>query len=189
MQADRQLAQISKRLVKEAGRGGMEGEESEAGLRGGRQSRSRAGSRSSNARGSSRGRSQAQSRGGSQARSRSSSGGRSSGGRRSQSGHGARPLVDHEEIRQWAEERGAQPACVRGTGGRGDTGMVRLDFPGYSGGESLQPISWDDWFEKFDERGLALLVQDTTARGQKSNFNKLVKRGTLGQRPRARAAR
>jgi len=84
--------------------------------------------------------------------------------------------TDHDEIRRWAEERGARPACVRGTGGRGDTGMLRLDFPGYSGSESLQPVSWDEWFEKFDAEGLALLHQERTAGGQKSNFNKLVSR-------------
>lgn len=56
--------------------------------------------------------------------------------------------------------------------------MIRLDFPGYSGENSLEQIEWDEWLEKFDENGLALLVQDQTARGQKSNFNKLVKRGT-----------
>jgi ferritin-like metal-binding protein YciE len=50
--------------------------------------------------------------------------------------------TDHDEIRAWAEARGARPACVRGTGGRGDTGMIRLDFPGYSGAESLDEISW-----------------------------------------------
>jgi hypothetical protein len=86
--------------------------------------------------------------------------------------------TDHDEIRRWAEERQAQPACVRGTGGEGDIGMLRLDFPGYSGAESLQHINWDDWFEKFDERNLALLHQDTTAAGEKSNFNKLVSRET-----------
>jgi hypothetical protein len=56
--------------------------------------------------------------------------------------------------------------------------MIRLDFPGYSGENSLEQIEWDEWLEKFDENGLALLVQDQTARGQKSNFNKLVKRET-----------
>lgn len=86
---------------------------------------------------------------------------------------------DHEEIRRWAEERGAQPACVKRTGSRGDIGMLRLDFPGYSGEESLQPVSWDDWFEKFDERNLALVYQDTTAGGAKSNFNKLVSRESM----------
>ena len=43
---------------------------------------------------------------------------------------------DHEEIRRWAEERNAKPACVRGTGKAGDIGMIRLDFPGYSGERS-----------------------------------------------------
>jgi len=89
--------------------------------------------------------------------------------------------MDHEEIREWAEERGAHPACVRGTGGREDVGMIRLDFPGYSGERSLEHIEWDEWFDKFDDSGLALLVQDKTARGQKSNFNKLVSRGTAEQ--------
>ncbi len=62
--------------------------------------------------------------------------------------------------------------------------MIRLDFPGYSGAQSLEPISWDEWFQKFDESNLALLYQDTTARGQRSNFNKLVGRETAEQRAR-----
>lgn len=90
----------------------------------------------------------------------------------------ARPLTDHEEIRRWAEERDAKPACVRRIGGKNDIGMIRLDFPGYSGESSLEEISWEDWFQKFDESNLALLVQDKTARGQKSNFNKLVSKET-----------
>src|SRR5437763_12011056 len=90
----------------------------------------------------------------------------------------ARPLTDHDEIRRWAEERNATPSCVRRTGGNNDVGMIRLDFPGYSGENSLEEISRDEWFQKFDESNLALLVQDQTARGQQSNFNKLVSRGT-----------
>ncbi|HVW10828.1 MAG TPA: hypothetical protein VHC90_19715 [Bryobacteraceae bacterium] len=90
--------------------------------------------------------------------------------------HTSRELTSHEEIRHWAEERKAVPSCVKGTGGGKDEGMIRLDFPGYSGEQTLQEISWDDWFEKFDDNNLALLVQDTTAVGTKSNFNKLVRR-------------
>jgi hypothetical protein len=102
----------------------------------------------------------------------------------------ARPLTDHQEIRSWAEERGAKPACVRRTGGKGDVGMIRLDFPGYSGEGSLQPISWGEWFQKFDDSNLALLVQDQTAGGEQSNFNKLVSREsaeTSGERASARS--
>ncbi len=86
--------------------------------------------------------------------------------------------TDHEEIRKWAEARGAKPACVKGTGNKGDVGMLRLDFPGYSGEDSLQHISWEEWFQKFDENKLALLHQEHTADGKKSNFNKLVSRET-----------
>src|SRR5437764_14728803 len=89
-----------------------------------------------------------------------------------------RVLEDHDEIRQWAEERNASPACVRGTGGGDDVGMIRLDFPGYSGETSLQHIDWDEWLQKFDQNNLALLVEDTTSRGQKSNFNKIISRET-----------
>ena len=60
--------------------------------------------------------------------------------------------------------------------------MIRLDFPGYSGAGSLEEIGWEDWFRKFDESKLALLVQDTTSRGQKSNFNKLIGRETAERR-------
>ena len=100
------------------------------------------------------------------------------------SGHKSRHLstttTDHEEIRRWAEERGAKPACVKRTGGKGDIGIIRLEFPGAPGArdENLQPISWDEWFRKFDESNLAFVYEETTADGQKSNFNKLVKRET-----------
>lgn len=98
-------------------------------------------------------------------------------------------LTDHEAIRRWAEKRDAWPACVRRTRGRKDVGMIRLDFPGYSGAGSLQEISWDEWFEKFDDTNLALIVQNQTASGEKSNFNKIVGRDTVRGRARTRRRR
>jgi hypothetical protein len=85
----------------------------------------------------------------------------------------SRTLTDHDSIRRWADEHGARPACVMGTGDGSDVGMIRLDFEGYSGEDSLQQIGWDDWFRKFDESQLALIVDD---RGTAPNFNKLVRR-------------
>src|SRR5205085_4342792 len=94
--------------------------------------------------------------------------------------------TDHEEIRQWAEDRQGEPACVRGTGGHGDIGVLRIDFPGGEE-EKLQKISWDDWFAKFDERGLAFLYQEKTAAGKTSRFSKLVNRDTAeGQSTRGK---
>jgi ferritin-like metal-binding protein YciE len=177
METDKQLAQISKRLLKEAGRPGMA---SSPAAESGRSASSRGSSRGAQSRTRSSSRRSSLTRNSSSARS--SRGGRSSApsGRTSRS---ARPLTDHDAIRQWAEERGAQPACVRGTGGRGDTGMIRLDFPGYTGEESLEHIAWDDWFQKFDENNLALLVRG-------DNFNKLVSRegGSRRVKPKTRGA-
>lgn len=84
--------------------------------------------------------------------------------------------TDHNTIRRWAEERGGKPSAVAATSSEGDPGIIRIDFPGYSGGDSLDEISWDEWFEAFEENNLAFVYQDTTAEGERSNFNKLVSR-------------
>ncbi len=101
----------------------------------------------------------------------------------------SRVLTDHNEIREWAEERDAQPACVRGTGSEEDVGMIRLDFPGYSGETSLEPIEWEEWLQKFDENNLALLVEFETAGGETSNFNKIIGRETAASQGRKTSRR
>lgn len=93
--------------------------------------------------------------------------------------------TNHDEIMQWAEERNGKPVSVRGTGKGDDVGIIRIDFPGYSGGKSLQPISWDEFFEKFDENNLAFVYQETTSEGKISNFNKLVSRESVEQKKTA----
>jgi hypothetical protein len=88
--------------------------------------------------------------------------------------------TDCDEIQRWAEERDGKPTAVKGTShGAGDPGMIRIDFPDYSGGDKLQPISWDQWCKKFNDSNLALIIQYETADGQISHFNRLVSRDTL----------
>lgn len=91
--------------------------------------------------------------------------------------------TDHETIRRWAEDRGGRPTTVASTASD-DAGVLRIDFPGYRGVDSLQPISWDEWFRKFDEKGLAFLCQDPMSSGQPSRFFKLVSRNTVGANAR-----
>ncbi|BAM04989.1 hypothetical protein [Phycisphaera mikurensis] len=85
--------------------------------------------------------------------------------------------TDHDEIKAWAEGRGGKPATVSDTAG-GDAGVIRIMFPDDQNSDSdgLEEISWEAFFEKFDQSGLALLYQEETADGQKSSFNKLVSR-------------
>lgn len=78
----------------------------------------------------------------------------------------------HEVIRAWAEARGARPTTAPGSEHEGRVGVLRLDFPGY-GGESLEEISWDAWFEPFDERDLVFLYQERKSDGSTSNFFQL----------------
>lgn len=99
---------------------------------------------------------------------------------------GSQTTTDHDTIRRWAEERGGTPAEVESTARGDETGIIRIDFPGFSGEGKLKPISWEEWFQKFDASGLALVYQETTARGQRSNFNKLVARETAEARPEGR---
>ena len=79
---------------------------------------------------------------------------------------------NHEVIRQWAEERGASPATIPGAQGETRPRVLRLNFPGY-GGEGLEKISWEEWFEPFDERNLAFHFQEHKTDGSLSNFFRL----------------
>jgi hypothetical protein len=89
----------------------------------------------------------------------------------------AQKTTDHRRIRQWVEERGGHPAAVRSTERGGDVGLLRIDFPDYGDDSALEEISWDDFFDKFEEKQLAFLYQDKDSDGKQSRFNKLVSRG------------
>jgi hypothetical protein len=84
--------------------------------------------------------------------------------------------TDHDEIRRWVGEHDGKPASVRGTEGSDDAGVLRIDFPGGAGEDQLEHISWEDWFEKFEQSGLAFLYQQQKASGEDSTFFKLVSR-------------
>ncbi len=104
--------------------------------------------------------------------------------------------TDHNTIKKWIEERGGKPASVKRTEGKDDPGLLRVDFPGRgkdearNGGRgSLQEISWDDFFQKFDEKQLAFLYQDEMKSGQESRFFKLVSRDTAEKKEDANRER
>jgi hypothetical protein len=77
----------------------------------------------------------------------------------------------HEVIRQWAEERDGVPATVEGTEHGDHLGVLRIDFGGEN--DKLRHISWEEWFETFDSRGLNFIYQEQRSDGQQSNFFRL----------------
>ncbi|WP_207480023.1 hypothetical protein [Arenibaculum pallidiluteum] len=99
----------------------------------------------------------------------------------------AKTTNDHDEIRRWAESHGGKPAAVKRTHRSGDTGIIRIMFPDNAQSEhdSLEEISWDEFFEQFEDSQLTLLYEED------SLFNKLIGRDTAEKRAQGdnRAAR
>lgn len=94
--------------------------------------------------------------------------------------------TDHDEIRNWVEQRGGRPARVKGTETKsGSAGLLRIDYPGFSGEDSLEEITWEEFFTGFDENRLAFLYQEQTKDGSESRFSKLVERGSANESSRA----
>lgn len=91
----------------------------------------------------------------------------------------SKTTYDHDTVRQWVIDRGGVPAAVKGTGDNADIGMLRIKFPDYRGTAALTDISWDQFFQKFEDKQLALLYQETTSDGKLSRFFKFVHRPTL----------
>ncbi|MBP1884256.1 hypothetical protein [Sinorhizobium mexicanum] len=79
--------------------------------------------------------------------------------------------IDHDTIRNWAESRNGRPARVKGAT---DGGLLRIDFGPPE--DTLEKISWDEFFEIFEKNNLAFLHQDLTEDGQTSRFCKFIHR-------------
>lgn len=87
----------------------------------------------------------------------------------------SKTTTSHNEIKEWVEKRGGKPAIIKGTEDSEGGGLLRINFPGYKE-ENLKEISWDQFFEVFDDRNLKFLYQEETADGGESRFFKLITR-------------
>ena len=82
----------------------------------------------------------------------------------------AKTTTDHDEIRRWVEANNGHPARVKGTE---PGGLLRIDFDEPE--ESLEEISWEEFFELFEQNNLAFLYQEES-NGGTNRFNKLIDR-------------
>lgn len=88
----------------------------------------------------------------------------------------SKTTTDLKTIQKWAEERDGKPTRVKSTGDKKGGGLLRINFPGYLGEDTLEEISWEEWYKTFEDRELAFLYQEETAGGKESRFFKLVNR-------------
>lgn len=79
--------------------------------------------------------------------------------------------TDHDTIRKWVEVRSGHPSRVKGAK---EGGILRIDFGKPE--DSLEEISWNEFFKIFDENELAFLYQEKTEDGQTSRFSKFIAR-------------
>ncbi len=81
---------------------------------------------------------------------------------------------NHEVITRWADQRDAVPVTVPGSEHDGHLGVLRFDFErGADKEDRLEEVSWDEWFEAFDERDLVFIYQEHLSNGDDSNFFRL----------------
>lgn len=90
------------------------------------------------------------------------------------SSHESKTTDNHNTIKKWIEERDGEPALVEGIVDKEKAGeMLRIDFKDNSEGP-LNTISWEKFFEIFDENNLEFLYQGKTQDGGKSKFCKFI---------------
>lgn len=94
-------------------------------------------------------------------------------------------LTDHDAIRDWAAARAGQPAMSDPPTGLEQTEPVlRIVFgqqpyqdhdEGADRPGGVTIVDWDEWFQTFDERQLALVVHADVP-GQREQFHELIRR-------------
>ncbi len=94
---------------------------------------------------------------------------------------GSKITTNHAEIRSWALARNGKPALTSRPEVGDDRAGLCIFFSGHRSEGLQDEISWDKWLKKFDESGLAFLYQEHTAGGEKSTFNKLVRRESVDE--------
>ncbi|RFC62904.1 hypothetical protein DYI37_13185 [Fulvimarina endophytica] len=84
----------------------------------------------------------------------------------------SKQLTDHDKIKAWAADSEGRPAIVADTedGSKGP-GLLRFDHG--QDNDGLEPISWDRFFEIFEDQKLALLID---ASGDNQQFSRFVSR-------------
>ncbi len=74
--------------------------------------------------------------------------------------------TDHEQIRMWAVQHNAHPEIIENVDAQAEHPVLRLEFPGegeedLSENRSPHRVSWEEFFQKFEDLKLAFEYEDT----------------------------
>jgi hypothetical protein len=88
---------------------------------------------------------------------------------------------DHREIQHWVQERDGRPGVVRTSEDPNAPVTLEVDFPGHSGEQTVQSITWEEFFDHFDREQLLFAYKDDTTSGEVSFFCKIVDQQHAGR--------
>lgn len=83
---------------------------------------------------------------------------------------------DHKLIKEWVVARGGIPGqVIENVPPTDEDGVLDIKFP-ESTGKKVIPITWNEFFTRFEQSNLAFLFEDNHGNGLKSKFFKLISR-------------
>ncbi|MCI0632141.1 MAG: hypothetical protein L0Y44_15970 [Phycisphaerales bacterium] len=90
--------------------------------------------------------------------------------------------TDHQEIRQWVQDRGGRPVRVRNTfGSTSDTCVLQIDFLFEKYNDDVEEIGWEEFFTLFDREHMVMVYQTETEGGRESRFARIVRQDSVAQ--------
>lgn len=76
--------------------------------------------------------------------------------------------TNQKDIMEWASRRGAIPSSIKGTQDEGTVaGILKFDF---TGDESLEPLAWQEFFDKFEKEKLNFIYREMEEDGNYSHW-------------------
>lgn len=68
--------------------------------------------------------------------------------------------TEHALVRRLIEDREGYPAHLASSEGTGDSGLLQVGLAERDQGEDLKELSWEEFFEEFEEKDLAFAYQE-----------------------------
>jgi len=95
-----------------------------------------------------------------------------------------KPITDHESIKAWAIARSGRPQAIDAIESEGDKIGLRIDFSGdqdeaYHIRERTRNITWEEFFEIFENQKLAIIVSPNANSHNASYDYRFIKRENI----------
>lgn len=89
--------------------------------------------------------------------------------------------TNHKEVKLWVEERKGMPSILKETSPEASNQILRIYFGNNpANGADMKSITWNKFFEEFENNNLAFVYRHENFGGQNSTFHRFVFRDDIG---------